>query len=235
VWGAEAVKLVTFVPEDDVEAVAAAMARAGAGSIGRYAGCSFRSPGVGTFVAPEDADPAVGRAGETNAEAEIRLEMVVPGGGRDRVVAAMIAAHPYEEPAFDVYERRGDAGCVGRLGHLANPTPLSHLARLVEGRLGGVVRWAGASDHPVRRIAVVPGSGADLIDVAVSAGADVLVTGDVSHHRARAALERGMAVVDPGHVATERPGLERLYAAVSEIAGTAVDLRELDPDPWRAP
>ena len=81
--------------------------------------------------------------------------------------------------------------------------------------------------------AVVPGSGGDFLTSAADAAADVIVTGDVGHHRVRAALDRGLAVIDPGHIPTERPGLARLYAAVSEVAPEVRDLRELDADPWR--
>jgi hypothetical protein len=233
-WPAESVKFAVFVPEDHAGAVIDAMAGAGAGVVGAYTRCAFRVAGEGMFVAPPEASPAVGVAGEPNTEPEMRVEMVAPADRADAVAAALLSAHPYEEPAFDVVPRRGDAGMVGRIGGLPDRPTVGDLARLVSERLGGVVRVAGATDATVGRAAVVPGSGGDLVGTAADAGADAVVTGDVSHHRARAALERGVAVVDPGHIATERPGLERLYAAVAEAAGGAVDLRRLDPDPWRA-
>jgi putative NIF3 family GTP cyclohydrolase 1 type 2 len=66
-----------------------------------------------------------------------------------------------------------------------------------------------------------------------SVAADVVVTGDVSHHQARDAVARGIAVIDPGHAATERPGVRSLYAAVSQLLGDAIDLTEVDADPWK--
>jgi hypothetical protein len=233
VWGGESVKIVTFVPADHADRIADAVFAAGAGTVGLYERCSFRVAGTGTFFAPGDAFPAAGAAGTVNAEAEVRIEVNAPASARDRIVAALVAAHPYEEPAYDVYDRRGDAGFVGRLGTVPAGATVGSFGKTVAERLGGVVRVAGASDRPVTVAAVVPGSGGDVLGTAASAGADVMVTGDVSHHRARAALDRGLAVVDPGHAATERPGLAKLYAAVSEITGAATDLRHLDPDPWR--
>jgi hypothetical protein len=97
-------KIVVFVPEENLDAVRDAMAEAGAGVIGNYTHCSFAFPGTGTFFGGEGADPAVGAAGRLERVPEWRLEMVVPADKAEAVVAAMRAAHPYEEPAYDVYK-----------------------------------------------------------------------------------------------------------------------------------
>ncbi len=228
-WGHESHKIVTFVPPAAADDVAGAMGSAGAGVIGNYRHCSYRVQGEGAFFADETATPALGDAGSHNTAQEMRLEMSVAASRLDAAVAALVAAHPYEEPAYDVYERRGDAGLVGRVGAVP-PIPLGDLARRAAEILGGVVRRAGDLDRPVSRLAVVPGSGGEFLSQAAAVGADAVVTGDVSHHRAREALDRGMAVVDPGHAATERPGVERLYAAVGEIVPAVRDLGV--DDPW---
>ncbi|MFQ5948717.1 MAG: Nif3-like dinuclear metal center hexameric protein [Acidimicrobiia bacterium] len=230
--GGTSIKVVTFVPGDWVEAVAAAMAQAGAGSIGNYTQCSFRSEGTGTFFAGSGTEPAAGEEGVLNLEREVRLEMVAPAPQEQAVVAALVAAHPYEEPAYDVLDRRGEAGMAGRAGSLPPGTTLAGLATLVAERLGGDVRVGGNRKRELGLAAAVPGSGSDFVAGAVEAGADVLVTGDISHHRAREALDHGMALIDPGHIATERPGVRRLYAAVSEVVDDAWDLTGRDADPW---
>ena len=229
-WGRESVRIVAFVPDEAADSVADAMAASGAGTVGAYTGCSFRSTGTGVFTAAPHSDPAAGRAGATHREPETRVEMSAPAARADAVVAALVAAHPYEEPVYDVLDRRGDAGFVGRVGSAGAGSTVEDLAALVSDRLGGVVRVAGTG--AVRRVAVVPGSGADFADAARSAGADVIVTGDVRHHAAAAAIERGLAVVDPGHAPTEGPGVERLYAAVAAEVPETRDLTE-SPDPWR--
>ncbi|MBI2297971.1 MAG: Nif3-like dinuclear metal center hexameric protein [Armatimonadetes bacterium] len=202
------VKLVTFVPAEQVGQVAAALAEGGAGRIGAYAECSFRSTGVGTFRGLAGAHPAVGEAGVLEEVDEVRLEMLVPESRVGGVVQALRAAHPYEEPAFDLYPLRNSGGDVGlgRVGLLPEPEPLGEFAERVRGVLGaGGVSWVGEAARPVRRVAVMGGSGTSLLDDARRAGAEVYVTGDVKHHDALRAQRSGLALVDPGHWATERP------------------------------
>lgn len=97
-------KLVVFVPETALEAVRDAVFAAGAGRIGAYERCSWYTAGTGTFLGGEGADPSIGERGREERVAEVRLETVFPAERQPEVVAALRAAHPYEEPAFDVYE-----------------------------------------------------------------------------------------------------------------------------------
>ncbi len=96
-------KLVVFVPPEALDAVREALFAAGAGRIGAYERCSFYAEGTGTFLGGEGTSPAVGRAGVEERVPEYRLETVYPEERHDEVVAALRRAHPYEEPAFDVY------------------------------------------------------------------------------------------------------------------------------------
>jgi hypothetical protein len=97
-------KLVVFVPEEALEAVRDALFAAGAGRIGAYERCSWYTSGTGTFRGGESTDPSVGERGREERVPELRLETVFPVERQREVVAALRAAHPYEEPAFDVYE-----------------------------------------------------------------------------------------------------------------------------------
>jgi dinuclear metal center YbgI/SA1388 family protein len=231
-WGPIGAKITVFVPEAAAETVAVAMADAGAGEIGAYGACSFRTSGTATFRPGEGATPVMGERGRLNHQPEVRIEMVAPAGRVDRVVAALLAVHPYEEPAYDVWDARGNAGLLGRIGTLPATTTVEKLGQLVRECLGGVVRIAGTG--PVRTVGVIPGSGGSFLAAAAAAGADVVVTGDVSHHAAQRALGGEIALVDPGHIATERPGVAALYAEASTIVA-AEDLTGLDPDPWKEP
>ena len=94
-----------FVPEEALDAVRDALFAAGAGRIGDYTRCSWYAAGTGTFLGGEGTDPMVGERGREEHVPELRLETVFPSGRQDEVVAALRRAHPYEEPAFDVYER----------------------------------------------------------------------------------------------------------------------------------
>ena len=234
--GHDSVKVVSFVPEEHAERVLEAVAEAGAGRIGNYTHCSFRADGVGTFFAGAGSDPAVGTRAALNHEREQRIEFVAPREREAEVVNALLGAHPYEEPAYDVYPRRGSGGLVGRIGRLNEATTLERFSK----RVGEVLsppglRVAGDETHRVERVAVVPGSGSDFLAQAAALEADVVVTGDVPHHAARASLDRGVAVIDAGHAPTEAPGLRALFRWLSELAPGTESLLHLDPDPWAGP
>jgi hypothetical protein len=96
-------KLVVFVPREALEPLRDALFEAGAGRIGDYSRCSWYTAGTGTFLAGEGTDPAIGEVGREERVSEIRLETIYPDDAHDAVVAALRRAHPYEEPAFDVY------------------------------------------------------------------------------------------------------------------------------------
>lgn len=97
-------KLVVFVPEEALDAVRDAVFAAGAGRIGEYTRCSWYTPGTGTFFGGDGTSPALGESGREERVPELRLETVFPAELQDEVVAALRRAHPYEEPAFDVYD-----------------------------------------------------------------------------------------------------------------------------------
>jgi len=227
----DSVKVVTFVPDGDVERVVQAMGEAGAGRIGNYRACSYRSEGIGTFQPESWANPQTGAVGTLNLQPEVRVEMVAPRGAEAAVVAALVQHHPYEEAAYDVYDRRGNDGMIGRVGRPPGGTTVRSFADVVAEVLGGDVRlsWASAD---LNQVAVVPGSGAGFIDAAVAARARVLVTGDVGHHDARRAIDLGLTIIDPGHARTERPGVTALFNLIADTVPAAVDLTGIDPSPW---
>ncbi len=235
-----ACKLVTFLPPEHLEAVSRALFQAGAGVIGEYTGCSFRSEGTGTFYAGLGTTPAYGEKGKMNEVREVRLEVQVEERLLGKALRALIDSHPYEEPAVDVYSIRVPTkGGLGRVGTLEGPLRLEELADLCRERLQNpAVRFAGSPDREVRRVAVCGGRGAHLAADALRAGADVLVTGDVSHHQAVAALNMGLAVVDAGHYHTERtsvPFLARLLGERAERKGLEVEIlaSRVDTCPWK--
>lgn len=212
-------KVVVFAPADAAPRVREALAAGGAGEIGAYAGCSFSSAGTGRFTPGSDASPAIGQAGgPEEAVEEVRIEAVVPAWDVGRVRAAVAEAHPYEEPALDVYAVEGAATRhgYGAVGELAEPGPLRAFLRTVAGRLGaGALRYVGDDGAEVRRVAVCGGSGLSFLPAALRARADVYVTADVTYHRFFEALgpdgRPRIALVDAGHYETEAH-TERLIA-----------------------
>lgn len=229
-------KLVTFVPSEAVDRLLDTLAEAGAGVIGDYTRCAFLGDGVGTFRPGEAAHPTVGEPGRVERAPEVRVEMVLSRSRRAAVVRALLATHPYEEPAFDVFELATPVGNrgLGRIGSLAAPMSLrdftAHVAtRLPETAWG--VRAAGEPDRAVHRVAVCGGSGGDLAAVAASLGADVLVTSDLKHHStSEAVADTGVALVDAAHWATEWPWLQQ---AATELATTVeASVSAIVTDPW---
>ena len=96
-------KLVVFVPREALDTVREALFAAGAGRIGDYERCSWYTAGTGTFLGGEGTEPTIGRAGREERTPELRVETVVPGDRIEAVIAALLAAHPYEEVAYDLY------------------------------------------------------------------------------------------------------------------------------------
>lgn len=123
-------------------------------------------------------------------------------------------------------------GFGGRVGRLPSPLSITKLASVVATATGSSEVKTTREDVVVSVVAVVPGSGGSFLAAAATAGADVLITGDVSHHRAVEAMDRGVAVIDAGHAGTERPGLRRLVEILSRSC-EVVDLTWLDASPWR--
>lgn len=233
-------KLVTFVPNDHVDAVLDALADAGAGTIGDYERCAFRVAGQGTFRPLPGADPHSGVVGEVALEDEIRIEVEVPRRRVGAVVAALTAAHPYEEVAYDLVPLLTGAEVgFGVVGTLDPPQPLAEVAAALRTRLPAPhLRYAGDPDRPVRTVATVGGAGDGLIGAALGAGVDVYVTGDLRHHVTLDALEQGLALVDAGHHATEVAALprwiERLVEAASVRSLTSPVVASSTPTvPWR--
>jgi dinuclear metal center YbgI/SA1388 family protein len=245
-------KHVVMAPVDVADALVDAMAAAGAGHVGAYERCAWTTTGQGTFTPLEGATPAIGEVGRRETLPEVRVEMVAARGLRARVVAAMRAAHPYEEPAFDVLELAalpGDTG-LGRVGTLPEPVPLVRFAADVAAAVPATaqgVRWAGDPDMPVRRVAVLGGSGDSLFDAVRAADVDAYVTADLRHHPASEQQERAAfesaggpprpALVDLAHAASEWVWLPRAAASLrADLAaqGTTVETRVSTrrTDPW---
>jgi len=200
-------KLAVFVPVDYCDQVREALAGAGAGWIGNYSHCTFMSGGTGTFKPMEDANPYVGRAGELEKVDEIRVETILPARITGSVIEAMLAAHPYEEVAYDLYplENKSASSGLGRVGKLQEAVSLNEFALKVKELLEvPAVRCGGTDGGKIQKVAVCGGSGGDLWPLAMNAGADVLVTGDVGYHAARDMLAAGISFVDAGHYGTER-------------------------------
>jgi dinuclear metal center YbgI/SA1388 family protein len=235
-------KLVTFVPPSHADAVRGAIADAGAGRIGDYDSCSWMVAGEGRFRPLEGAHPVIGRVGELEQLEEVRIEAVLPRARRTRVVRAMLAAHPYEEVAFDVIEL-ADAGTArsghGRVGEV-DETTLGVYAATVADALPPTARGVlvgGDPDRVVRRVAVCGGAGDFLLAETLASGADVYVTSDLRHHVAGEFLEKGgPSLLDVSHWAAEWTWLPELGERLGQALDDTVEVRvsTICTDVWQA-
>ncbi|WP_379138217.1 Nif3-like dinuclear metal center hexameric protein [Paenibacillus sp. sgz500958] len=195
-------KLVVFVPKTHHEQVLNAVLNAGAGQIGNYSHCSFNIEGYGTFIPQEGTEPFIGQQGKMERAEEMRIETIVPMGIKGKVVQAMLKAHPYEEVAYDLYsmDLKGRSFGLGRVGKLKEPVTLGEFVETVKSGLNvDKVRVVGDLNRPIRKAAVLGGSGGKFYSSAIFRGADVLVTGDIDYHTAQDAYLAGIALIDPGH------------------------------------
>jgi dinuclear metal center YbgI/SA1388 family protein len=229
-------KLVFFVPVADAQRVTAAVTEAGAGRIGRYDSCTWSTAGTGTFRPLEGASPTIGSVGSLESVEEARVESVLPRAARAQVVRALLAAHPYETPAYDLIELvdlPSPAG-MGRVGDLPQPMRLGELvtraAEVLPATAWGV-RASGDPQSMVSRLAVMGGSGSDAMGLAASAGAQAFLTSDLKHHSASEGPE-GLALIDAAHWATEQPWVSEAAAALARVMGVTTSASTTCTDPF---
>jgi len=229
-------KLVTFVPERDVTRVGEALFAAGAGRIGNYTRCSFRSPGTGTFHGAEGTSPAVGQSGKFEETPEVRVETVIPIARLHDVLEALRHSHPYEEPAFDLVQLAAPPEKLGqgRIGRLRSPTPREEIVARVKRELSlDHVLVAGRLDGLASTAACCAGSCGDMFDDAIKQNADVYLTGEMRHHDAVKAAGAGMTVICTLHSNSERAVLTRLRENLAgRLPETKVVASSQDRDPF---
>lgn len=231
-------KLVTFVPTEAADKVRSAMCLAGAGRIGDYEGCSFSGPGEGTFRGGDTTSPAVGKAGRFERVPELRLELPVPADKLAEVVTVLCEAHPYEEPAFDIYPLQSPPGVEARTGQgrvltLDKPVSLTTLVNRTKGHLGVKVLEvaspvAAKGSTCIQRVGLCAGAGGSLLTEAGSI--DVFLTGEMRHHDVLDAVSRGVSVILAGHTQTERPYLPVYRRRLVELTGLTVKWRVSNAD-----
>ena len=200
-------KIVVFVPKDNARAVQEAMWEAGAGNIGNYGECSFSSGGVGTFRGNETTNPMIGKPLARQSVDEVKLEMICEKWKTSGVIRKMIAAHPYEEVAYDQYplinsHPKFGMGSIGKWSEAKNMDNL--LAEITKVFRSSVLRHNGVVKEEYKNIAVLGGAGMEYYSAARSQGADIFITGDVRYHEFYRAMHDEVLLVDAGHAETER-------------------------------
>lgn len=236
----EKFKLIVFIPIDAVNKVSDAVFAAGAGSIGNYSNCGFGVEGVGSFKPLRGSAPSIGRRGKIEKVSEMRFETVVPAGRIGAVVEAMLRAHPYEMPAYDVIamaEVRNRYG-LGRIGSVDKPVRFEEILERIKKETGAEVAGIiGREKRLVRTAAVCAGSCGKIINNVIADGCDLYVTGELKHHQALAAREAGVTVVCLSHTVSERFILKKIAKDLRKRLGNvriSVSKQDKDPFNWKS-
>ncbi|MBR5638214.1 MAG: Nif3-like dinuclear metal center hexameric protein [Muribaculaceae bacterium] len=210
-------KIVVFVPTEAVAKVEKAMCDAGAGILGNYDNCTYKMEGVGQYRALDGAEPWAGKVGEVHNEPEARVEVLVHKALCGRVVTAMIKAHPYEEPAFDIIalENADKYAGLGVIGDVEPQDARAFLEKVKNAFEVDTLRYSGNLDRQVSRIALCGGAGAEFTGLAMSQRADVFITGDMKYHEFQGNEER-IILADIGHYESEHYTKEIFYDIITK-------------------
>ncbi len=228
------IKLVVFVPNDHAEKVRQAIFSVGAGMIGNYDSCSFNLSGQGTFRGGAGADPFVGVKGQLHTEEEVRIETVLPEFIKNKVLKALLKAHPYEEVAYDIYPLKNEWPTVGlgMVGELEEEQDeIEFLKKIKDIFNVGCVRHTQLLNKPIKKVAVCGGSGSFLLGKAKASGADVFITGDFKYHQFFDAEDR-IIIADIGHFESEQYTKEVFFEILTKkISNFAVHLSMENTNP----
>ena len=231
-------KLVVFVPQSDLARVSEAIFSAGAGRIGNYSKCSFRSDGTGTFEGSSESTPTIGRKMKFEQTPELRLETIINADCLEAVVAAMRKAHSYEEVAYDLYPLAEAAGHVGlgRLGDLKKAQSKTRLLQIIKQKLKiKTIGLIGSMRGSVTRAAVCAGSGGSLVDMVIAGGCDFYLTGELNHHNALKLNAAKITTVTTGHSNSERVILPKVASTLRkrcDALTVRVSRKDKDPFQW---
>ncbi|MBN9483606.1 MAG: Nif3-like dinuclear metal center hexameric protein [Bacteroidetes bacterium] len=200
-------KLYTTVPHDAASKVRDALFAAGAGSLGNYTECSFNLSGTGTYRPNEDADPAIGKPGGSRESVEeVRLEVLIEKHQERKVLSALFEHHPYEEIAYEVValQNPNQETGAGMVGLLPEPMEAGRFLGYVKEKMNvSCIRHTELVKNTISKVAICGGSGSFLLKNAISAAADVFITGDFKYHQFFDA-EGKIIIADIGHFESEQ-------------------------------
>lgn len=229
------------VPLSDAPTVKSAIFSAGGGAQGDYEQACFEFSVTGQFLPTEGANPHLGAVGEVETVEEVRIEFVAPAAKREAIRAALIKAHPYEEPAYDCVETSLPTPAdqqlgIGRVGELDTPMTLREFTARVAERLPATewgVRAAGDPDAMIRTVAVASGAGDSFLGQVAKMDVDCFVTSDLRHHPVDEHLRMGgCPVIDTAHWASEFPWCFQAEGVIKKATKAQTTVIDVRTDPW---
>jgi dinuclear metal center YbgI/SA1388 family protein len=199
-------KLTTYAPIKVAEKVRLALFKAGAGTIGNYDNCSFNYKGEGTYRGNEASNPVIGKKGEIHTENEICISVIFEKHKEGKILSALLNAHPYEEVAYEIVSlenKNQDIG-LGMIGEFENPISEENFLQFLKEKMNAQgIRHSKLLNKPIKKVAVLGGSGSFAIGNAISAKADAYVTSDIKYHEFYKA-ENKLVIADIGHYESEQ-------------------------------
>ena len=227
-------KLVTYVPTAQSAQLKKVLFETGAGKIGNYSNCSFSNKGIGSFMAEENANPTIGEIGKTHLEEEEQLHITFESTFESRILSALKNNHPYKEVAFEIttLENKNQHIGMGMVGELENVSSESNFLKLVKERFFiPTIKHSKFLNKPIKKVAVLGGSGAFAISAAKNLGADIFLTSDLKYHNYFEA-ESELIVADIGHFESEQFTKNLIVDFLSKkIHNFAVALSESNTNP----
>ncbi|UYW01650.1 Nif3-like dinuclear metal center hexameric protein [Flavobacterium agricola] len=227
-------KLTTYTVPENAIAVKKALFNAGAGAIGNYDSCSFVSNGIGSFMGNEKSNPTVGIPGTLEETAEVKIEVVFEKHLQNKILQALFSAHVYEEVAYQIVSldnthQNIGLGQIGELDKAMNEQEfLQHVKSTMQ--CGGI-RHSQFINKPIKRVAVLGGSGSFAINAAIAQGADAFLTADLKYHQFYEA-ENKLLLCDIGHFESERFIKNYIYEFITKkIRNFAIILSEENTNP----
>jgi dinuclear metal center YbgI/SA1388 family protein len=199
-------KLITYTIPENVEELRNALFDAGAGKIGNYEDCSFNSKGIGTYMGNEDSNPEIGERFEFVESEEIKVEVTFEKHLQNKILKALFTNHVYEEVAYEIYELQNSHQNIGlgMIGELEKPMNENEFLSFVKNKMQcGGIRHSALLGKPIKKVAVLGGSGSFAISNAKQASADVFLTADLKYHNFYEA-ENQLILADIGHFESER-------------------------------
>lgn len=226
-------KLITFAPVDKAEDLRRALFAAGGGQLGKYSECSFNTEGTGTFKPLEGAEPYVGEIGKRHEEKELKIEVIFPAYIEQKIIRAMIEAHPYEEVAYDIISLGNYLSDVGSgmIGELEEPADETEFLMKIKSAFNlKAIKHTRLSGKKIKKVAICGGAGSFLIPVALSNRADVYITSDIKYHEFFDS--EGLLLADIGHYESEQFTIDLLYDILREkYPNFAVRKTEVNTNP----
>ncbi len=227
-------KLTTFVPIKDADKVREALFEAGAGSIGNYDDCSFNISGKGSFKGNKESNPVIGKKGEIHFEEEVQIGITYPAHFEAKILQNLLNSHPYEEVAYEIHslENKNQHLGIGMIGELEKEIEVvKFLNQVKETFLCGCIRHSELLQKPIKKVAVLGGSGAFAIENAKAAGTDIFITADLKYHDFYKA-EKKLVLADIGHYESEQFTKNLLYSFLSKkISSFALILADTNTNP----